>query len=278
MKSSLYAKCQSLDGTTDTLAVSFQFPQISIGVVENVTMARRSPCETGSMSDKTVPVVAAFDLDGTLSHGGSVFKWLRYLKGSRTTYLAALALAGPLFVGAVRSSRWADSAKERLFQKLLAGLDVEEVRNQSRLFALQHFEDHGRTSIIQRLEWHLRQGHGVVIVSASPQLYVDIVAEELNAAGGLGTRLSVDARNVLTGSYLGKNCRGKEKMRRLEEWMVGHYPDGQPIIYAYGNSRGDRRMLRGATFPYDVGRLGPLGSLRHFPRLKDDAAATTAGE
>jgi hypothetical protein len=27
-------------------------------------------------------------------------------------------------------------------------------------------------------------------------------------------------------------------------------------------------MLRGATFPYDVGRLGPFGALRHFPRLK----------
>jgi phosphatidylglycerophosphatase C len=119
-----------------------------------------------------------------------------------------------------------------------------------------------------------------VIVSASPQIYVDVVAEELNAAAGLGTRLSVDARNRLTGSYLGKNCRGKEKMRRLSEWISERHPEEEVTIYAYGNSRGDRRMLRGATHPYDVGKLGPFGSLRHFPRLKNEEAtlSTTAGE
>ena len=51
-----------------------------------------------------------------------------------------------------------------------------------------------------------------------------------------------------------------------------------PVLYAYGNSRGDRRMLRGATFPFDVGRLGPLGALRLFPRLKRSEAEATAAE
>ncbi|HVB50571.1 MAG TPA: HAD-IB family hydrolase [Acidimicrobiales bacterium] len=232
------------------------------------------------MSINEAPVVAAFDLDGTLSKGGSVFKWLRFLRGARATYAAAFGLAGPLFEGAVRSGHWADEAKERLFQRLLTGLDVTDVRDRSRIFAIVHFEKRSRVSIIERLQWHLRQGHDVVLVSASPQIYVDVVAEELNAAGGLGTRLSVDARNRLTGSYLGKNCRGKEKMRRLREWIEERHPGEEVTIYAYGNSRGDRRMLRGATFPYDVGRLGPLGSLRHFPRLRNEttASATTAGE
>ena len=227
-----------------------------------------------------MPIVAAFDLDGTLSEGGSVFKWLRFLRGSRATCVASLGLAGPLFEGAVRSGHWADEAKERLFQRLLTGLDARDVTDRSRIFAIGHFEKHGRLSIIERLQWHLRQGHDVVIVSASPQIYVDVVAEELNAAGGLGTRLSVDARNRLTGSYLGKNCRGKEKMRRLREWIDERHPGEEATIYAYGNSRGDRRMLRGATFPYDVGKLGPLGSLRHFPRLTNETttSATTAGE
>jgi len=232
------------------------------------------------MSTNEAPIVAAFDLDGTISEGGSVFKWLRFLRGSRATYVAALGLAGPLLQGALRSGHWADEAKERLFQRLLNGLDAAEVRDRSRIFAFAHFEKHARASIIERLQWHLRQGHDVVIVSASPQIYVDVVAEELNAAGGLGTRLSTDARNQLTGSYLGKNCRGKEKMRRLREWIDERHPGDEVTIYAYGNSRGDRRLLRGATFPYDVGRLGPLGSLRHFPRLKNEPTprATTAGE
>jgi len=127
------------------------------------------------------PTVAAFDLDGTLSDGGSVFKWLRFVCGRRATYFAALRLAAPLFVGAVRSGPWADHAKERLFQRLLTGRDEKSVRETSRIFALAHFEAHGRARVIARLDWHLRQGHDVVIVSASPQIYVEVVAENLSA-------------------------------------------------------------------------------------------------
>src|ERR1017187_2777801 len=36
-------------------------------------------CETGEM--QASPVVAAFDLDGTLTEGGSVFPWLRFVAG-----------------------------------------------------------------------------------------------------------------------------------------------------------------------------------------------------
>ena len=264
----------------DTLAGDFKFSQITTGFVEYRINPSRYSCETAEVTNSSVPTVAAFDLDGTLADGGSVFKWLRFLRGDRATFFAALTLAGPLFVGALRSGHWADRAKERLFRKLLLGEDADDVRVRSRTFALAHFEKHGRDWVIERLRWHLDQGHDVVIVSASPQIYVDVVAEQLQATGGLGTRLAVDARGKLTGSYLGKNCRGKEKLRRLSEWMAEHHPLEAPVIYAYGNSRGDRRMLRGATFPYDAGRLGAFGALRHFPRLKSSLveAALTPGE
>jgi phosphatidylglycerophosphatase C len=116
-------------------------------------------------------------------------------------------------------------------------------------------------------------------VSASPQIYVDVVVEMFDADGGLGTRLAVDVRGTLTGSYLGKNCRGKEKARRLAEWTEARFGDAEVTLYAYGNSRGDRRLLRAANFPYNVGRLGPLGALRQFPRLSsDEVESPTAGE
>ncbi len=231
------------------------------------------------MTTDNTPIVAAFDLDGTLSDGGSVFKWLRYLRGSRATYAAGARLALPLLVGAIRSGRWADRAKERLFGRLLRGLEVNDVRERSREFALGHFEEHGRAKVIERLRRHLREGHDVVIVSASPQVYVDVVVEMFDADGGLGTRLALDARGTLTGSYLGKNCRGREKARRLAEWTAARFGDSEVTLYAYGNSRGDRRLLRAADFPFNVGRLGPFGALRQFPRLSnDEVASPTADE
>jgi HAD superfamily hydrolase (TIGR01490 family) len=220
------------------------------------------------VDEELQPVVAAFDLDGTLTEGGSVFPWLKSIAGRGRTWRAALSLAVPLTIGALRSSRWADNAKERLFVKLLAGIDEELVRAESEAFARAHLEGAGRAPLLARLAWHREQGHDVVIVSASPQLYVDAMTGLLGANGGLGTRLAVDPRGRLTGGYLGKNCRGTEKLRRLDEWISQrHYP-AAPAVFAYGNSRGDRRMLSGATYPFNVGRLGWLGSLRRFPRLK----------
>jgi HAD superfamily hydrolase (TIGR01490 family) len=219
------------------------------------------------MDEALIPSVAAFDLDGTLTQGGSVFPWLRDIAGSPAVLRASLRHVGALTVGAIRSGSSADNAKERLFLDLLSGRALDEVSDESRRFALAHLEEEARPQVIARLDWHREQGHDVVIVSASPQIYVDVVAQELKATGALGTRLAVDPLGQLTGGYLGKNCRGSEKMRRLQEWIEERRYSVEPVVYAYGNSRGDRRMLDSATYPYNVGRLGALGRLRRFPRL-----------
>jgi phosphatidylglycerophosphatase C len=219
------------------------------------------------MDDAPTPSVAAFDLDGTLTEGGSVFPWLREIAGSSAVLRSSLRHGGPLIVGAIRSGSSADGAKEQLFLDLLGGRDLEEVSDESRRFALDHLERKARAHVLARLELHRGQGHDVVIVSASPQIYVDVVAEAVKATGALGTRLAVDPLGYLTGGYLGQNCRGTEKMRRLREWIEERHYDVEPVVYAYGNSRGDRRMLESATHPYNVGRLGLLGALRRYPRL-----------
>jgi hypothetical protein len=43
----------------------------------------------------------------------------------------------------------------------------------------------------------------------------------------------------------------------------------QPELWAYGNSRGDLRLLNAADHGVDAGLLGPLGRLRRFPRLSE---------
>ena len=132
----------------------------------------------------------------------------------------------------------------------------------------------------RRLEWHRRQGHHTVIVSASPECYVAPAAEELGVDGVVATRLAVGGGGLLTGGYEGKNCRGAEKYARL---VVHLRANGllsgngeQPVLWAYGNSRGDLRLLNAADHGVDAGKLGPLGRLRRFPRLSEVMA--TAAE
>ncbi|NNN03497.1 MAG: HAD-IB family hydrolase [Acidimicrobiaceae bacterium] len=219
----------------------------------------------------STPTIAAFDLDGTLTKGGSVFHWLRFVCGNGAVARVAVPLSPALTVGAIRSGHYADEAKERLFRGLLEGRSFEEVAEQSRHFILEHLAHEARLDVIARLRWHRERGDDVVLVSASPQLYVDVLVEHFGITGGLGTRLAVDESGRLTGRYQGNNCRGTEKMRRLREWIDARGYEEEPLIYAYGNSRGDRRLLGGANLPYDVGRLGRLGALRNFPRLGPDS-------
>jgi HAD superfamily hydrolase (TIGR01490 family) len=215
----------------------------------------------------TPVTVAAFDLDGTLTEGGSVGRWLRYVAGLRPFLSAGLSLTPALTLGAVASGRRADSAKEQLFRKTLSGRNADDVLRLSEEFGRDHVAEEIRPAVLERLRWHQAQGHRTVVVSASPEMYVSVIARQLGADAAIGTRLAVDPLGRLTGGYLGRNCRGEEKIRRLREWIDGQHFDREPELFAYGNSRGDRRLLRAATYPFDVGKLGRFGALRNFPRL-----------
>ena len=168
----------------------------------------------------------------------------------------------------------ADEVKEKLFIRLLGGLPVAEVDRRSASFARRHLQRHLRDDARRRLEWHRRQGHHTVIVSASPECYVGPAGEELGVDGVVATRLAVGGGGLLTGGYEGKNCRGAEKYARLvvhlrSRGLLSNSGGEQPVLWAYGNSRGDLRLLNAADHGVDAGRLGPLGRLRRFPRLSE---------
>jgi HAD superfamily hydrolase (TIGR01490 family) len=223
------------------------------------------------------PTVAAFDFDGTLTDGGSAFPFLVNVRGLLPVVRAVLSHSPALLHAAVVGGSAADDVKEKLFRRLLGGMSSEELNRRGAAFAQRHLRRHLRDDMRRRLEWHREQGHYTVIVSASPECYVSPAGSELGVDGVVATRLAVGGGGLLTGGYEGKNCRGSEKYARL----VGHLravgpslgPSGeQPIMWAYGNSRGDLRLLEAADHGVDVGRLGRFGRLRRFPRLSDVAA------
>lgn len=213
------------------------------------------------------PVVAAFDFDGTLTEGGSVWKFLVSLRGRPKVVIAGLLelpkVVRAAFVGGTAN----DVAKEALFRRILPGMHETTLATQAADFGRAHYRRRVRDDISGRLRWHLSQGHRVVIVSASPELYILPVADDLGASAVIATRLQVDPAGELTGRFDGPNCRGQEKARRLREWIVGENSD--PFVWAYGNSAGDLQMLTDADIGVNVGRLGRLGKLKGFPNFAD---------
>jgi phosphatidylglycerophosphatase C len=224
--------------------------------------------------------VAAFDFDGTLTNSGSVFPFLVSVCGTWPVLRAVVRLSPALLRAAVMGGTTADEVKERMFTRLLGGLPVGEVDRRSVAFARTHVRRHLRPDTHRRLEWHRLQGHHTVIVSASPECYVSPAGGELGVDGVVATRLAVGGGGLLTGGYEGKNCRGAEKYARLvvhlrSQGLLSNNGGEQPVLWAYGNSRGDAWLLGAADHGVDAGRLGKLGALHRFPSLASLEAPRT---
>ena len=180
--------------------------------------------------------VAAFDFDGTLCRGDSLVPFLRRWCGDRALAVA-LGRTWRHLARLPRGGEFRDRAKEALLRELLPGRPAEPARALALAYAEQ-LDSRLRIDVLARLRWHQAQGHEVVIVSASPALYLAPLGDRLGVDAVLATRL-VEADGVFTGALDGANCRGPEKERRLLAWLDGRSVD----LYAYGDSTGDDELL-----------------------------------
>jgi phosphatidylglycerophosphatase C len=199
--------------------------------------------------------VAAFDFDGTLSRRDSLLPFLVFVRGPVATARAVVA-ESRRFGRVLQGAAPRDEAKEALLTRLLSGADARELQESGEVFARRLVDSELRLSIRRRLEWHRRAGHRVVIVSASPTIYLETVGRLLAVDAVLATELEVDGSGRLTGRLSGRNCRGAEKALRLQAWLdrSGREPSGQPgELWAYGDSRGDGEMLALADVAVWVG-------------------------
>ena len=117
-----------------------------------------------------------------------------------------------------------------------------------------------------RLEWHRARGHRLALVSASLEVYLAPVAEQLAFDGVLATSLEVDDAGRLTGHLEGANVRRQEKAARLGEWLATELDGAGYELWAYGNSAGDRELLAMADHPQRVPSTDrSRGTRRAFP-------------
>ncbi len=197
-------------------------------------------------------IVAAFDVDGTLTRRDCMRPFLQRLGGRRGLAQAVLRRPAASLGAAAHLDR--DALKEVVAGGVLAGRSVADVDLVGEELAEHVFADGLRPDTVARLRWHQRRGDAVVLVSASLGPYLR----------PLGRRLAVDAvlctdvvhDGVRYGDRLaGGNCRGAEKARRLTGWLVEQGLDSADL-WAYGDSAGDRELLAMATHPeWARGRL-----------------------
>ena len=188
--------------------------------------------------------VVAFDFDKTLSTRDNVVPFLAAVAGRRAL-LAALVGATPDLARGRRNA-----VKARLARRLLAHRPEADVRAIAESFAADIAAAHLRPDVVARAAWHGAQGHERVILSASFACYLQPVADRLGFDTVLATELEVGGDGRLTGELAGLNVRGAEKVRRLDAWIG----DDPSMVWAYGDSAGDRELLARADHPVRVRR------------------------
>jgi phosphatidylglycerophosphatase C len=181
--------------------------------------------------------VAAFDFDGTLIEGDSFVPFLVSVVGKRA-FAGALVRSTPtLALGVSR-----DVMKAALISRLLRGYPYAELRACGEAFAAG-LAARVRPSMAERLAWHRGEGHRLVMVSASLDVYLWPLGQRLGFDAILATSLEIGQDGRLTGRLNGANVRRAEKAARLRGWL-GDELDGAPYeLWAYGDSAGDRELL-----------------------------------
>ena len=199
----------------------------------------------------SAPALVAFDVDGTLTTRDCVVPFLWRVGGIRSIWRGALA-SPHLLPATIRRDR--DSIKEIGTDSAFRGRHTTDVEREGRLFGAEVARRWLRPDTSALLRRHVESGDIVVFVSASFEVYLRSLAHSLGVEHVLGARLEADENGVLTGRLDGPNCRGPEKVNRLEAWWAGLYRDRAPSLFtAYGDSAGDRELLARADVAHWVG-------------------------
>jgi len=190
-------------------------------------------------TSKDLPVVAAFDFDGTLTYRDTLLPFLIFVCGWILSMIKFATLAPTLMsYGLGKLSR--QEAKECVITTFFQGMNIDELRRHGEVFAQKRLNSLLKPEGIRRVQWHKEQGHRCVLISASIDVYLDSWAKSVGFDDLLASRLATTHDDRITGKLLGENCRGAEKTKRLDE-LLG--PRENYILYAYGDSRGDQELL-----------------------------------
>lgn len=188
---------------------------------------------------------AFFDFDGTLIRGDSFRLFARFAVGQKA-FLKALILSSAWIIGwklgVISNSR----AKEYLFGELFKGMPYADFQRYGEAFS-KVIESRIKPDTVRRLREHVANGDTVAIVTASMAEWIAPWAKGYGVDTLLTTAPEVDpATGRLTGRFLGANCHGAEKARRITE-RFGSLKDAE--VWAYGDSAGDDAMLALADHP-----------------------------
>ncbi|MGH7847224.1 MAG: HAD family hydrolase [Candidatus Binatia bacterium] len=210
-------------------------------------------------------VLAIFDVDHTLIPMDSLKSFGLFLWRKNGMALGKLSRFAPALLSWTLGWRNDEELKVSYLRMFLQGMAVTEAGALAREFAQSTLLPSVTREGAARIHWHRQERHQVVMLSASPDIYLSFLAEALAADALICTR--ADQRDgCFTGEIVGANCKGEQKVRELlaryrqedVDWLSS---------YAYADSLSDVPILERVGHPVAVnagGRLKRLAAQRRW--------------
>ena len=181
--------------------------------------------------------LALFDFDGTITTDDSLIKFVRFVVGD-TKFIWGMIHISPMLTAYKLKIIPNYKAKQYMLSYFFKGMSEEKFLQVASEYSLNHIKTILRPKAMEKIAWHKKQGHKVIIVSASIESWIKPWCAQ-NNLDLIATKLEIK-ENVITGKFLTKNCYGIEKVHRVQKaYNLSEYD----YIYAYGDSSGDKELL-----------------------------------
>ena len=183
--------------------------------------------------------VYVFDFDGTLTTRDTLIEFIRFAKGN-VSFVIGFLLFSPILV--LMKLGWYPNwkAKQKVFSYFFKGMSIREFEEKCKNFAECRAEL-VRLKGLKAVDKAVDENAKVVIVSASIENWVRAFFRQFGLDMVIISGTKIEVKNaVVTGQFIGNNCYGPEKVRRIQEL----FPDRRQYkLIAFGDSKGDKELL-----------------------------------
>ncbi len=181
--------------------------------------------------------IAVFDFDGTISSKDSFFDFVRFTHGEHRL-LCCVAVNIPFIILYFIVLYPSHKLKQRFFSYFYKGFSQEILERKGIEYCEKRIDKIIYPGAKKQIAWHRLQGHNIYLLTASSGLWLGEWCK-INGISIIGTEFEV-VEGKYTGRIAGKNCKGKEKARRLQTEVD---LSDSVEIYGYGDSKSDKNFL-----------------------------------
>jgi phosphatidylglycerophosphatase C len=182
--------------------------------------------------------LALFDFDGTITKKDTFLEFIKFTHG-KTRFWFGIGLMSPIIIGHLLNLLGNTKAKTMVLRYFFGGWEYHRFKKAGEDFCENVLPNQIKRSAMEKIKFHLENEHRVILVTASAKEWVQPWTQKMGIEL-LSSELEVK-NGKITGRLACPNCYGPEKVNRINTLLLLHE---YSTIYAYGDSNGDKEMLK----------------------------------